>query len=244
MFSARAIELLEADKMTTLVAVYAPLIRAKELGAVATYFAGWFSGVALGLQYSMSMWNRSISLSLEQLTIQLCQGEHGSEFWFVLDDCIEQEAPCTDEERAEWRKQTYRQFYSQTVAPLFQSLADATGIGVGMIWGQMPTRFHYYLDVFTQAAQEPAAIKRIADDFRCLSREVEPAVFGRDKNPFDVKVRWIDDPRVPDKKLRMKNACCLYYQTEGGEYCYTCPRMNERERAERQKRMMQKTSEA
>jgi ferric iron reductase protein FhuF len=233
LFSLTARELLNAEKMALLVQIYAPLMKAKELPAVATYFASWFGGVALGLQYMMSVWNHSVDFSLDHLTIELEVNEGREGFTFVCNKKHVQQAPTSDTERAIWREQQLRKFYSGTVAPLFRALADATGIECGSIWGQLPTRFNYYMDIFIASTEDNAAKQRLTEDYRFLSREMDPAAFGRPKNPFDVKIRWIEDARDPEKKVRMKNMCCLYYQTEGGFYCYTCPRMKEAERAER-----------
>lgn len=236
-FSAKARELLKLEKMELLVRSYAPLIKSTDLPAVATFFTSWFNGVALGLHYMISVWNRSIDFSLDHLTIELHQKEERGVFSFVIDNGDEVKSPGLKADRAVWREQQYRLFYGGTAVPLFQSLAAATGIEIGMIWGQLPTKFNYYMDILIQSTDDAAAKQQLAEDYQYLCHELDPAVFGRPKNPFDVKVRWIEDAKDSEKKVRMKNVCCLYHQTEGGEYCYTCPKLKERERAERRYRL-------
>jgi ferric iron reductase protein FhuF len=242
-FSVRGEDLLHSETMLELLQTYKPLIKADETTAPAAYFCGFLSMLGLALQYSVSIWNKSFDVTLSNLTIQLyTDRETGySRFAFVIHPWSDEAAPSDCAARDEWRERILSSYYEKTARPIIECASQVSGLDAGQLWGQFPTRMNYFLDVFHQEIDESiagspessAAISigknRLTDDYDCL-RSLSGSIFGRTKNPLDVKIRYIEDSRNPDKQVKMKNACCLYYKTGEGQYCYTCPRLNESDR--------------
>lgn len=232
-FSMTAEELADPVNMKRLLDAYAPLIRALEPAAAAAYFCGWLGGPALALQYLMSAANTALDLSLANITVQLHPENRYHRFSFRINRWVEQRAPEGEAERTAWRNSSLAGFYGGTVRPLVEAASSASGTPLGLLWGQIPTRFFYFMDRMLAETDQPMIRQRWIDDYRYLCKELDAFLFGLKKNPFDVKVRMIEDLQDSGKQIPMKNACCLYYRTEGGEYCYACPRLKEEERAAR-----------
>ena len=55
-------------------------------------------------------------------------------------------------------------------------------------------------------------------------------------NPFKREVKLIESLAASDKRVPIKSKCCLYYKTDSGQYCYSCPRTTERERQAQRER--------
>jgi ferric iron reductase protein FhuF len=231
-FSMALIDLLEPKNMNQLLETYTPLLKARGHEAAAAYFVSWFSSVPLALQSSISA-NNAVHLSLDNLSVQLFPVGEYYQFSFKITQYELEAAPKAEAERIEWRNQNLVKFYAETVKPLFEVLSAASGMDIGQIWGQLPTRFNYYLPAWIEATVNAELKLNLADDYYALAHELELNVFGRKKNPFDVQIRLIEDIKDPSKQIRMKNACCLYYQVGTGEYCYTCPRLKEEDRAKK-----------
>ncbi|MCL6457541.1 MAG: hypothetical protein K6T85_05995, partial [Gorillibacterium sp.] len=143
-YSVAAIDLLKPEEMRKFVDQYAPLIKALDATAVAAYFAGWFANVALALQYSVSVYNTALDLSLANLTVELVQDEGYAQIIFCLDRWQEQDAPANDDQgRVQWLNGVYADFYGETVKPLFTSLSAVSGLPIGQLWGQFPTKLYY-----------------------------------------------------------------------------------------------------
>lgn len=236
-WSGPASELLETAQMSSLIGVYARLIKAPDPAPAATYFSGWLCGPALAVQYAMSVWNKAFDLSLNNLTVQLYAQDGYHRFSFMLNRWAEQDGPADEAARAEWRGRVLQDVYGNTVRPLLEAVSAAAGVNVGQLWGQLPARFQYERDGWLKETEQELLRRRIADDFRFLTEQLDLQVFGRTKNPLGVKLRLIEDPFDPDRQVSMKSACCLYYRTEGGRYCYTCPRLKEAERADMRARL-------
>lgn len=230
--SVPAIELLEQAKMDHLIDTYAPLMKALERKAAAAYFCSWFGATALALQYGVSYCNKLFDLSLHNITVQLyCKDDY---YWysFKIHSWSEEDGPTETAERTEWLRKGYDDFYGNTLRPIFETAARSGGIDVGQMWGQLPTRFNYSLAIWMEEESDPSLRERIDADYRLL-KEIDPAAFARSKNPLNVKIRRIEHLEDPSKQMRMKNVCCLYYLTEGGHLCYTCPKLKEEDRAAR-----------
>jgi ferric iron reductase protein FhuF len=233
-YSVAAARLVERDEMEKFIEVYAPLVKALDRLAAVTYFCNQFANACLSLQYAVSVLGKSIDLSLERITVQLFavgEGKYGVAC--KLDRWAEEREPKDEAERQVWLERVYAAFYENTVRRLYESAAIVGGVDAGQMWGLLPTRFNYMTEQWMLAAASEEERSRVSADYALLTREIPAAVFGRSKNPFDVKIRWIEDLKDPCKQVRMKNACCQYYRTEGGYYCYTCPRIKESEREER-----------
>jgi ferric iron reductase protein FhuF len=222
-----AVDLLVPGHLTTLIETYAPYIKAKNLQVAGVYTGSWLGFVAMAKQYALSVWNQSLDLSLHNLTIQLVLNGEFAGFSYVMNHYSSHEA---DEQPMTWRQQELSQFHSGTIRPLIEALSSLVNYPVGQIWGQLPTKFNYYMDHWKAEYIDHLTItNQLQEDYQSL-KEINPDLFGLKSNPFDVKIRLLEDSLDPCKQVRMKNACCLYYQTEAGRYCYTCPRMKEEER--------------
>lgn len=238
LFSIPAEKAVHTDNMKLLLETYAPLMKALEPKAAAAYFGGWISSLPLCLQYTLSTENKTIDLSLANIEIQLyCKEGENWYFSFVVNRWSEQEGPEDEAERTVWRKQVLSKFYQQTMRPLYEAAAQVCDLDAGQLWGQLPTKFNYYIEHFMEQAKTCLIKERIEQDYRFMKEEMEPEVFGRKKNPFDVKLRYVPDWRDESKQLMQKNVCCRYYLTEEGQYCYTCPRLKESDRALRAKQL-------
>lgn len=228
-----AIDLLDGQGMKAFVDAYRPLMKALDDKAVAAYFGGYLSSVALALQYSVSGFSLTPEFSLANLNIHLVPADGYCRVAFSLKEWGMEPAPEGESNRADWRNAVLARFYQETAGPLFRSISQVSGLILGEIWGQLPTKFNYYVDTFAAGVTDPVLLQRIGEDYGYLKDEMPADVFLMPRNPFQVKVRRIESLADPEKTVQMRNRCCMYYRTEGGSFCYTCPRIKEDERAAR-----------
>ncbi|WP_429841299.1 Fe-S oxidoreductase [Brevibacillus sp. FIR094] len=231
LFSMKARDLVDPTHMNELVQIYAPLIKAHELTAAGTYISSWLTSPSLGLSYMISVWNRALTMTLDNMTIELFYEDDYPQFAFVIPAYEIVEAPTSVAERAIWLKECYRAYFQDFLHPLLTTLAKVTGNPEAMLWGQFPTKFNYHTDAFVALVEQDSIKQQVMADYDVLCHQLEGESFGLQKNPFRVRVRWIEDIRDPQAKVRIKNQCCLYYKTGEQKYCYTCPRIKEDERA-------------
>ncbi|MEK5446220.1 (2Fe-2S)-binding protein [Paenibacillus sp. FSL R7-0331] len=219
--------------MRAFIECYRPLIKGLDDKVAATYFAGAFGNIALAVQYALTVASAVPVVSLQRLSVHLIPADGYWRAAFSLGEWSFEPAPAEAGQRREWRNEQLIRFYRDTAAPMLSMLSRVTGLSGGEIWGQLPTKFNYYLEVFTSGGLPERLLNTLQDDYRYLCEEIPAEIFGLKKNPFRVQVRKLESLADPDKTVNMRNRCCLYYRTEGGSYCYTCPRLKEEERAVR-----------
>lgn len=235
-YTVRGEGLLDQQEAGRLMKLYAELIKAKVPEAAGTYFCGWLGGLCAAVQYLLSHHHTALQLGLNNITLQLYLDEREKpSFAFVLHDETYDE---NTGDRDSWREAVLTRFYSQTVKPVIEALADAVRVDPSILWGVMPTGVYYrYEEMLQLAADNDTLSAQIKDDFECMVHGIQGRVFGRKKNPFHISFKSIPCWKNPKEQIRQKAGCCLYYQTEGGTYCYTCPRINAQTREQRKQEL-------
>jgi len=234
MYSVKAIDLVNIDNMSEFLTYITPFIKALDVAAAGAYFARWMGDVALAQQYIASVYNSSLDVSLANLTIHVIPTKARVPISFQIHNWTEEKAPRNDTNRREWLEQVLVAMYSESIRPLFMTLSMTTNWHIGQVWGQLPTKFEKYIESYMiEEATETVVKDRLMQDYMYLKEEIDSQVFGRKRNPFNVKFRMVEHMEDSEKQVRMKHVCCLYHKTENGYYCYTCPYMREEERAAR-----------
>lgn len=233
LYSFSGLELNSEENMRAFIQCYGPLMHALEDKAVAAYFANWLANVAFSLQYSVSICHSALDINLSNLMFHLVPSDRYCRITFSLKEWVFVQSPIDQKEREVWRKDILTRFYRDTAGPLLSLMSQISGLSIGEVWGQLPTKFNYYVEAFEKKINDCKKLTRLKEDYRYLVNDLPPEVFGLSYNPFRVTVRKIEDLADPEKTISMRNRCCYYYSTVGGNYCYSCPRLKEEERTAR-----------
>ncbi|SET03769.1 Ferric iron reductase protein FhuF, involved in iron transport [Salinibacillus kushneri] len=221
-------ELFIKENMDVLVALYSPHFKALHPTATAAGLARWFASIPLAFQYALSVMNQSIDLSPQNITVQIYSFNGVYWFSFKLNQyttrLYRDEIP-----REDWLYQQLVTFYSDTMRPLLETMAESVQMNIGQLWGQFPRKFDIFVEKWKQAIAFGWS-EQIDRDYQFLAENMEPEVFGRKRNPFHIKqrlIRSLDDETI---QIPVECTCCLNYLREGGQLCFTCPRLKEQDR--------------
>lgn len=226
-----ASDLILAENMIRLIDTYGPLIKAAERSTTAAFFCSWYAGVCGAMQSMLFDGDGVIlDLSLRNISVQLYAGAQYPLFSFKINEVRYIKNPNMD--RDAWCKEVLYSFYKDHVKPLIEILSQLAQISVISLWGQIINTLYDQMENELVGALDEENKNRILDHYKILTHGVDASAFGLRKNPFDVKLRFIEDPDKPDQKMLVKTSCCLAYRldTEFG-YCYTCPRLKDKDRA-------------
>ncbi|MGN7413867.1 hypothetical protein [Paenibacillus sp. SAF-068] len=224
--------ILDPEKMSSFLSTYQQLIEGHDQTVAAAYFTSWFGSVAAALQYIVTVYDAAPNLSLANLNVHLMQEKGYTRITFQLEKLEVDLAPNDSEGRSVWIEAEFNRFYSRTARPLIECLSYVSGLHVSMLWGQLPTALENYRENICEAFQhEEAVMRKLTAVEHVMQNVLTPNVFGLGKNPLCVRTRMIDHPLEPSKRLAIKNVCCLQYLRQGRSYCYTCPRLGKKERA-------------
>ncbi|MBB6633700.1 (2Fe-2S)-binding protein [Cohnella thailandensis] len=228
-----ASKLLEPGVMGRLLDEFSPRIRSADRTTAATYFAGYFGGVALALQLALSLRDVVPDLSLGNLEAAILGDADKAYVRFRVVRWQEQGNDGT-KARKDWCAEALSSFYRNEAMPLIASLSSSSGLHPRELWGQMPTRFRNAVVLLQEEMAGSENLLRLNSDYSVLREGLEPVrCFGLPRNPFQSAIRLVEPLKGTGKPAAIKAACCLYYKTDGGSFCYTCPRLKEEERAAR-----------
>ncbi|CAI6055901.1 (2Fe-2S)-binding protein [Cohnella sp. JJ-181] len=228
-------ELADNSGMKRLLAAYGPLIKALDAQVPASYFCGSLTMLGMSLHTALSEANRTIDLDLDNLVVEIRMHEGGyPAIVYRLKSWRSEEGPASPASRDAWLMQAYTRLYGDVMRPIVESAASVSGAPVGSLWGQLPSKYQYYMRVRKDGLPEGSRMReRIEEDYERFVRQLPATVFGRARHPFDLKIKSVPSLTDPHGTAVMKSACCLYHRTDGGAYCYTCPKLKEEDRAER-----------
>lgn len=218
--------------------LYAPQIKAETPDVAAAYAASYFGRVCALFHYALWHDGLHLDLSLHNLRLQLNRQSERASLAFPMITAQGLKVP--DEDREHVSRRSIEEFYGDLVRPLLEGWAAAAGLKAGMMWGFVATTLYYYRKAWLEEEKTAQQSERLDMDLDILYNKIDPQVFGRSKNPINIKFRMIDDPRTPGATIPMKASCCLAYKTADHGYCYTCPRMKESEREARRQEMIAK----
>ncbi|MEJ8305273.1 (2Fe-2S)-binding protein [Saccharibacillus sacchari] len=219
---------------------FADVLQAPNLQAAVTYFCSWFSGTVAASLYFPAVAGLRPDFSAQNLSAQLFRLENGGHsFNIVIHNRSAERAP-TDNARDAWTVEGFQAFYGKTCRTLFENFAAVSGLAVGMIWAQLPGRLNYFAETWRTHPEIGPMLAphrdRLEKAYEQL-KTLQPDTFGRKKNPFDLRFRYIEHPTDPSAQIQMRPSCCLYHTLPGAEYCYNCPKLTEKDRAERREKL-------
>lgn len=219
---------------------FADVLQAPDLQAAVTYFCSWFSGTVAASLYFPAATGLRPDFSAQNLSVQLFRLENGGHSFNIVIHSRSAECAPTDNARESWTKESLQAFYGDTCRTLFENFASVSGLAVGMIWAQLPGRLNYFAETWRTHPEIGPLLAphrdRLEKAYEQL-KALQPETFGRKKNPFDLRFRYIEHPTDPSAQIQMRPSCCLYHTLPGAEYCYNCPKLTEKDRADRREKM-------
>jgi ferric iron reductase protein FhuF len=231
-FSVCASELLQPETLNEALRQSADLLRALNHLLPASFLGLSFFNLCATLQLFLSRYNRLLDLSLGNLVFQLDTHDNHVRGGFRIVETRWLELPEEREQRKAALVVRLAAFYQTTINPVVDAIAARAGVKPDLIWNQFGARMAYVRDFVCEHEPLEAVRYRFEEDYALLAHDLAPDVFNRRRNPFAHTPRYLDSPYESGKKIIMRSSCCMYDCRIGGEKCYNCPRLTEREREE------------
>ncbi|MEK4059140.1 MULTISPECIES: (2Fe-2S)-binding protein [Paenibacillus] len=229
-----AYDLLQAGHTLLLLDTYGPYIKSGERSTTAVFFCTWLGELCAAMQHMLFCGEETIlELSLRNISVQLYDADTQYPlFSFKINEIRRIEIPTVDREA--WSTKVLHSFYNDLVRPLIEILSAVAQINVMQLWGQITNTLYSRMEEELAGASSMESRLQISNHYNILKQGIDPKAFGLRSNPFDVKLRYIEDPAQSKQRLLLKTACCLAYRLDTGfGYCDTCPRLNAKDRAAR-----------
>ncbi|MCJ8008182.1 (2Fe-2S)-binding protein [Lederbergia wuyishanensis] len=187
--------------------------------AAASIFIKRYAFLAVISLYAMTVWNKKINISLDNVNMEA--PERGQNWLpkFSLKNITVQEWD-TSEPRIQWRNLVSKELFSNNIYPIISQLGKNAGISNFILWENISVYLFWLYEIELKDYKS----ENVIDDFHYLIVEASGQLFGDYKeNPlqkFYVEKTYLEDQ---DEELRIRKTCCFSYQTAEGTRCKTCP---------------------
>lgn len=227
-FSLSGTELLTGEKMDDILRWSATTLQANDLSLPASFVGLAVFGICGALHTFAWQYNRVLDLSLANLVVHVKSQGGYPQIAFQIQELRWTELG--EEGREAALTQAVEGLYREMITPLVEWVAERANVKPDVIWNQYGARLAYLKDYLLGRELPEDVRARFLRDIAWLEGELSPDLFNRTRNPYAFQPRYLDSPYQPDSKIMMRSSCCLYYNREGGEKCYNCPRLTEPER--------------
>lgn len=181
------------------------------------------------LYYLSAIHNSWLDLSIPQLQFYVVPQVYYLDLGYYIPEPRISELPTLN--REEVLRQSLEIFITETLRPLVEQLSKRADVKPEMIWYQWASRLLQIRNYMMEQDIEPEVRDRIISDFKLLTEQLLPELFGCRRNPLlQLRPVYVDSPYQPGKQVLIRSACCMYYSREGGELCFNCPKMKPADR--------------
>ncbi|GHH97612.1 siderophore-iron reductase FhuF [Neobacillus kokaensis] len=180
----------------------------------ASIFIKRYAFIAVISLYAMTVWNKEIDISVENIKME--SAAKGKEWLpsFSLKDTTVQK--WNGSNRSNWRRAVVQNLFSNNLSPIIDILGKTCNISKLILWENIAV----YLFWLYKTELRDSKIENAAADFNYIMCEAS-SIFGSFQgNPL---IKFIGEHE--DAIVRTRKTCCFSYQLPAGKRCKTCPCM-------------------
>jgi ferric iron reductase protein FhuF len=167
--------------------------------------------------YSMSVYNKGINSSLENISLQ---ADETDPLWLPSFYFENLEVTTPEADRDQWRTSVIQTLFLENISKVISSISKHTKISKSILWENTAIYiFWMYESLLEDKGFSKEISSRIVDDFQYVVVDATPQMFGlKAQNPI---IRFY---RQKQNGVRKRMTCCLFYLTsKNDDRCNSCP---------------------
>lgn len=212
-------KLLNQDTLRVYIGKIKNKINASNTGVAASMFIKRYSYLAALSLYSMSVFNKGINVSIENVILE---SEDQDGWWLprIRFNTL-QVIAAPLENRDEWRDKVLQNLFAENIDILLTALSKENKISKYILWENVATYIFWLYETILH--KEIKENKRIKEDAEYLILQAKGNLFGNYRsNPLS---RYFHSKQfIPNVgEVRVRSTCCLAYLSEKGYRCNNCP---------------------
>jgi ferric iron reductase protein FhuF len=211
-----ALNLLNEEVLLKFLAQTGPRIGSKQMPVTASLFFKRYAFCSLTSSlYAMTHLNKSFDMNIKN--VYLIDHNSGS-MWLPSFTLKDASAITSDEPREKWRSDVLKTLFKDNLTIMVKHVANTAGISKAILWENAWIYLKWVYETWL-SEDHPIEIKqRIQDDYTFI-KNAASFHFGLSKNPFQNFL-----PPAGSQPSTIRKTCCLYYKTDYGTCCSTCPK--------------------
>lgn len=165
--------------------------------------------------YGMTMLNKSFDMNIKNVYLI----DHNSDaMWLPSFTLKDASAQMSSESREDWRSSVIETLFKENISVMLNHVAKSARISKATLWENAWIYIRWIYETWLSEDHPDEVKQRIQEDY-AFFMDAEAYHFGLTKNPFH---RFMAPVGCGPTKVR--KTCCLYYKTENGTCCSTCPK--------------------
>jgi ferric iron reductase protein FhuF len=199
-------------------------MEAVNLMVAASLFVKRYSFAVLSALYSMSVWNKSLNFSIQNISMETLNDDN--QLWlpsFKFHDLSA--APCPEDNRSTWRETVLKNIFRHHVDALFTKIMRVSKLPKLIMWENL---YIYILWMYNELLNDQSLSHihvQIQEDLDYILQTGPGHLFGSyHKNPF---IKYDQLPSYDEEtgqEVKIRKTCCFAYLTiMKGQHCKTCP---------------------
>ncbi|MEK9197031.1 IucA/IucC family C-terminal-domain containing protein [Ureibacillus sp. 179-F W5.1 NHS] len=197
--------------------------KAANLGVAASLFVKRYSFAILAALYSMSVLNKRINFSFQNVSIQTL--DESDPLWLPSIKFNNIKLSPAPQDRENWRNEILTGIFANHIEVLFNQLHQTTKLSKIIMWENIYIYIVWMYKNLLDDHQYSARYLDMKEDFEWIAARGKGILFGSYKdNPF-LKFKSTDEALSNlEGPAQDRKTCCLSYLTENkGHFCKTCP---------------------
>jgi ferric iron reductase protein FhuF len=211
-----ASQLLDEETLLKYLDQTGPRIGAKQRSVTASLFFKRYAFCSLTSSlYGMTLLNKSFDMNIENVYLI----DHASEgMWLPSFTLKDASAQICSETRADWKSGIIETLFKENISIMLNHVARTARISKATLWENAWIYIRWVYETWLSEDHSDEMKQRIQEDY-AFFMDASAYHFGLSKNPFQ---RFA--PPVGCGTSKVRKTCCLYYKTENGTCCSTCPK--------------------
>jgi ferric iron reductase protein FhuF len=215
-------ELLDEDVLLSYLEKVGGHIGSPNLKVTASIFVKRYAFLAVIYLYGITVWNKKINISFNNIRLQT---EEVEDMWLPKFYLHNTQIEIAKENRYEWREKALKVFFSENAHVLITQLSKATKQSKLILWENIAIYLFWLYESVLQKLDDEELRNRAKEDFHYLIYETPGSLFGNDHaNPIK---RYYYNKRYQEhlqEEVRVRTTCCFSYLLKGAtNRCKTCP---------------------
>lgn len=166
--------------------------------------------------YSMSIYNKGLDSSLQNLSIQT---DDNDPFWLPSFYFENLDVTTPQSNRDEWRSEVLQTLFLENIAKVITVTSKQTRVSKMVLWENISGYiFWMYESSLQDTSLTKEQLQTLQEDFDYIITDAPPHVFGvKSRNPLTQFYRAKSNDQ-------MRKTCCLFYLTsKSNNRCQNCP---------------------
>ncbi|UII55464.1 hypothetical protein LS684_17800 [Cytobacillus spongiae] len=217
------VELIDRETTLQYLNYLAKHLGTTDLKVTASLFTKRYAFLAVIYLYSLTVWNKKLDVSLENLSIET---DKESALWLPSFYFNKQDVQISDANRSEFREMAISHLFKESFYPVLDALSVSTKVSKLILWENILVYIYWLYETVIPSIEDEKLSELAVEDLHYIL-DAPGHLFGPyHENPFKRYGNTLRFVERLNEEVRIRKTCCFsYVPQDNGIKCKTCPQV-------------------